>query len=497
MPLVILEYVNLFDRLIIQTQDQNSNHICNSGNSGTSNLPSMTLFPQLSPWLSQPSSPQSEPAWSPPDSRRSTLDLVETCVLTLILCSWSVVHPDIPPQGKKRRWAPDRLFCALRIIILPLYFLGVAFEELWESRLICLELKNVESKKREEHGNPEVHCTNDQGHNQDVPRGSIGVFFRGLWHPVWRTVYESCGLRHVCEAWRFVFPPELVRGFYTEMGGFVLVSGLRGGEELPNSFRGRVTSQGAIELARVGLLPKVSLKLIEDQSKSDKLAKVLVCLQASWMVIQCIARVARSIPLTLLEVHTLVNATCAFFMYLLWFRKPQDVMGPTEVKVNAEMLKTLQDIDKAQEGYYRFADHKIHGLGLNPTQIPQPKNTERLKIVMAMLMPAIYGGVHLTVWKGHFPTNLERILWVTSTLFIMVMPFLTFCVVFPLSMIDHWWVRRMFNFLDRLFQTLSYLTIFLYFCARLYLFVEAFASLRSLPLGSYTAISWTSFIPHF
>ena len=228
--------------------------------------------------LSQPTSPQSEPPWSPPGLRRSTFDLAQACILNLILCSWTAVHPDIPPKNKQHGWTRKKLFCALCAIIAPELFLWMAFDELWESRLICLELKKLESTRAEKtvssggnptttvhsspelkdmvvlpadpsRGNPETPCTNDQGNNLDTHGASIGETNRGLWHTV--------------------FPPGLERGFYIEMGGFELVSALSGGGDLPGDFKGRVTPRGAIELARHGLLPEVSLELINDQSKSE------------------------------------------------------------------------------------------------------------------------------------------------------------------------------------------------------------------------------------
>ena len=518
----------------------------------------------MNTWWDQPSSPQSEPPWSPPDSRRSTLDLIETCVLTLILCSWTAIHLDIPTQYNTRNWTNQRLLCALLAILVPEYFLGIAFEELWESRLICLELKKLESERSEEggvsamppdeksavppdenrtptvqclpesndtvvfpgkpsesHGNPETppSRTNDQCHNLNARRGPTQKSLCGLWHIV-------------CESWRKLFPPELQRGFYVEMGGFQLVSDLGEGEDLPDGFKGRVTSRGAIELARAGLLPEVSWEMIADQSKSDTLAKVFVCLQASWMIIQCIVRVTRSIPLTLLEVHTLMNAACAFLMYFLWFQKPQDVVVPTKVRVDHEKLKKLKDIVEANspslpldEGgsvsrKFKLADLGTQGYGLDISKcrIPQSENRKISQAVMLLLLTTIYGGVHLTVWKGHFPTNLEKVMWIASALFIIGGPFLAVSTKFFVWEQQvaqeryRWWdidggVQLYRDLISRkkwvrlvLFCFLSillYLGSALYYYARMYLFLESFVSLRSLPLGSYTATPWISWIPHF
>ncbi|KAL9019878.1 MAG: hypothetical protein Q9185_002820 [Variospora sp. 1 TL-2023] len=67
---------------------------------------------------------------------------------------------------------------------------------------------------------------------------------------------------------------------------------------------------------------------IQDKRKADTLAKVLVCVQVSWMLVQTISRRIVGYPITLLEVHTLVHVACAIAMYVLWFQKPLDVRDP-------------------------------------------------------------------------------------------------------------------------------------------------------------------------
>jgi len=55
-----------------------------------------------------------------------------------------------------------------------------------------------------------------------------------------------------------------------------------------------LTAAGVIELARLSLLPLVSLEAIRDKSKADSIAKFLACGQASWFIIQTIAKVAQN-----------------------------------------------------------------------------------------------------------------------------------------------------------------------------------------------------------
>jgi len=64
---------------------------------------------------------------------------------------------------------------------------------------------------------------------------------------------------------------------------------------------------------------------IDDKSKADLLAKLIVCVQASWTAAQIVARLERGIDLSLLEVATSSYILLALLAYTFWFRKPYNV----------------------------------------------------------------------------------------------------------------------------------------------------------------------------
>ena len=466
-----------------------------------------------SSWLFQPTTPESDPPWSPSVGRRSTLDLVQACVLTLILCSWTAVHPDIPTGEMQRKWKYEKLLCALCALLAPEIILWIAFDELWESRLIYLEL---EAESKIEVIFPANPLSSNS--NQNTDEGWIKTSMPRLWRTLCGTWRTLCGTwRTLCRPWHMVFPPGLEGGFYIEMGGFELVSALSEERDLPSEFKGRVTPRGAIELAQHGLLPVVPLALINDQSKSDKLAKFLVCLQAGWMIAQCIARVAQSLPLTLLELHTVMHAVYAFLIFLVWIKKPHDVMVTTKVKVDDKMLKILEGIVRDESPGFKLIEpvkSRTMAVERSSCGLSQSKKSPISESVMACLAFPLYGGVHLAAWNVHFPSNLERILWIASAISIAGLPFMTIAVEFLLT-----WIRNHIigprpdseSYLTSLknqktwgrwtvyllLVTLDRISLVFWMLARIYLFVESFASLRSLPRGSYKSVSWVSFIPHF
>lgn len=78
----------------------------------------------------------------------------------------------------------------------------------------------------------------------------------------------------------------------------------------------------------------ISKEEILDKSNASGLAKSLVCLQSTWFCIQCLARLAQHLPLSLLEMNTAVHVVAALTVYLFWWQKPLDIEQPTALMVD-------------------------------------------------------------------------------------------------------------------------------------------------------------------
>lgn len=77
--------------------------------------------------------------------------------------------------------------------------------------------------------------------------------------------------------------------------------------------------QGVLDLCKYGCWVYIPETKIDARSKANQFQKALVLLQVSWMALQCITRRAYGLPLTLLEVHTMVHVVCAVLLYIFWF----------------------------------------------------------------------------------------------------------------------------------------------------------------------------------
>lgn len=127
----------------------------------------------------------------------------------------------------------------------------------------------------------------------------------------------------------------MTHSFYAGMGGFVIDTEDR---DLPDLIdknpRLSLTAQGVLFLANHGHdMSYISETSIKDRSKADGLAKLLVCLQSGYMIVQYAGRLAAHLPMTLLEINTLGHVLCALIMYLFWREKPQDIHDATIIPV--------------------------------------------------------------------------------------------------------------------------------------------------------------------
>lgn len=98
-----------------------------------------------------------------------------------------------------------------------------------------------------------------------------------------------------------------------------------------------ITAEGVRQLSFLNRLPMIQDSQVRDKSKADGVTKCIVIIQAGWMIIQCIARVQQSLPVTLLEINTVGHVICAFALYLLWWNKPLDIMDPHVINRSPEL----------------------------------------------------------------------------------------------------------------------------------------------------------------
>jgi hypothetical protein len=329
---------------------------------------------------------------------------------------------------------------------------------------------------------------------------------------------------------------NLAYGFYVIMGGFVV--DIHDIDALERYWSGppqaTLTSQGMLVLADGGHFFDISPDAISDKSKATIIGKALICIQVTWMVMQCIARKAASYPLTLLEIHTMVHIVCALLLYTFWFevsslflktarlgsltvkstwQKPLNITEPIIIDKSkcAETIRRIVHSFKKERvhagtAFEPYLNRKRgegfeYSVDVSASNLPHLSRfsffalDKKIPLFLFSLLPAIYGGIHLSVWGFEFPSNIEGLLWKIScfNLAATTVSF-TILVLWYSKVFEVEKLRQKFSRLFSLF-CLAVLAI-AYVLSRLYIVTEALISLRHVPIRVYSTVPWSQNIPH-
>lgn len=425
-------------------------------------------------------SPKYEPAWTSGPTRRGTLDILFSCVLTLVLCVWTTVHANIEPEmWHGSRSAPEveveaatsptrigtetdgfvprspkvvntkpnipapsalnkkKLAWSLVTLLFPEITLFVAAHERKTVHLLQKEMHKISRYSPKENG-----WVWDRTLSYYALMGGFVVEQKaGALDPPLSTITEN-------ERPSFKENADGIDGTQSNMTGPHITHRASYLER-----RRTLTPQGVIYLASLKQLPHYTPQTVKDKSKASLLAKFLVCFQAIWMVIQVLGRYATHLPVTLLELYTILHTVCAVAMYLIWMDKPFDVTQPTFIPLSSEVLQVLaNNLDESpsdlDEGYHHptniFWNHNYREClttraGLGKLLFRQLLDWDRLKkgdIIDRFLLllgaykamwngwrsfgweafalsfvGVVHGGLHMVAWDYSFPSDAERRLW--------------------------------------------------------------------------------------
>lgn len=201
-------------------------------------------------------------------SGRGTITLVLSSLLTLVLCVWSALHLNVPRRNQTK-W--QDFWLNFRWIVTGIYAPELVVFTAWRQWCSARLLQQlVEESLRD--SQPDLQSKKD--------------------NTEW-TISHS---------------------FFACTGGFAFeLPSL--GRSIPGATdsiidrpkRLTLTARGMTVLARCGHIPSVRKEEIEDKSKANDLAKAAVIVQATWMLIQVIGRLASGLPVTPLEVNTVAH----------------------------------------------------------------------------------------------------------------------------------------------------------------------------------------------
>ncbi|KAK0115653.1 hypothetical protein ONS95_000077 [Cadophora gregata] len=237
--------------------------------------------------------------WVAESRGRGTLTLVSSCIFTIFLCTWVVIHPHVSKSPLLRGLHKFALF--LKTIVAPELIAVEALQE-WS-----------QAKKMKE---------------------SCATFTKGD---------ETFTLIHA------YFIGMLALKYRTPLGNKVI---------WPNQYVW-LLEQKLIDWkdhASWGL----SVEVISDKSNADGTVKLAALTQVSWFLAQCIMRTAHDLPLSQLESMTISYVPLFAVTYFLWWIKPKDIMTPSIVELpvmTLEQMAKFEDMAVSNE----FDDDRLGG----------------------------------------------------------------------------------------------------------------------------------------
>ncbi|KAK2877848.1 hypothetical protein FQN49_001141 [Arthroderma sp. PD_2] len=479
-----------------------------------------TTHTELQGWVSSPNG-------------RGTLDIVSSCVVTIILCGWSSICVNVPsPKHPQRNLLIDKwhMFC--------LCLLGPEF-------IYMLALGQY-----------------------TAARESVQTFHNSG-YPGW----------------------TLTHAFYANMGGFVFQP--YGWKLFPINSKELhyLVTRGYLEF------PKVTRREIKDRNKSSGLGRMITLSQILWFTLTVIVRAVQHLAITTLEVTTLGFIFCTLGTAVCWSQKPMDVESAIileskftmeEILINAGdvasepyRLTPLDFVDRGEwiiNVMWKYCVNTLGHMGI----IYRQKRVRPIERISSLrftktggIGSAVFSVAYLTIffaaWNFHFPSQIEKLLWrvaivITIGLCILGAGYQALCpntgynlkekaeiksqirsifspgqrdrdlAPLPLPVTSNgisrqpskesskpprkktrnnfWDESRLRKFIrhkplnnspdkdpefDAPFWTIMgmFPLFSLYIFCRLYILVEDFIGLRELPASAFQTVSWSTYLPHF
>ncbi|KAK8164189.1 hypothetical protein IWX90DRAFT_415979 [Phyllosticta citrichinensis] len=218
--------------------------------------------------------------WVPESSGRGTMDIITSCFFTILICTWTVIHPRVLTTQRIARL--HKLAQLVKTILAP--------------EMICLESLQewVQARKMVKRSS---HATQDG-------LKIVQAFYVGMLGIRYRTPHGSRALWPSQYTW--LLNNDLVKWSDRDAWG-------------------------------------LSEDVIQDKSKADGLVKLTAVIQVTWFLLQCITRAAHDLAISPLEAMTLAYVFVVLITYLFWWLKPKDITTVSFVTLPS-MDRTQQEI---------------------------------------------------------------------------------------------------------------------------------------------------------
>ncbi|RXW20433.1 hypothetical protein EST38_g5430 [Candolleomyces aberdarensis] len=249
---------------------------------------------------------------------RSTPEIIWTCLITTLLCTWVSMHPDIVGYNSTRwqrikarmLWFLVAFIAPELALIYALYQWRVADyvaykiggRKTFRTRT-AIRIKNLTVALVGERLSAWLKIKREDDDDNPWKR------FHGHFLLMGGVIFDIDGRYEYISLWKLSENPNDGESNDGD-------SNLNGGDKRLFDARNTLKS-----------LPSKNIEIL-DRSKGDALTKGLTFVQTFWFIVQFAARGVQNLNVTALEVITLVYAVTALLAYIFWWDKPLHVQNP-------------------------------------------------------------------------------------------------------------------------------------------------------------------------
>ena len=436
---------------------------------------------------------------------RGTIDILWSSLFTILACTWTVLHLNVPEQRLDRdtgwrgdiKWAVKGFLKSAKWVLItvlaPELLLGKYAGDLIGARN---DARAMEAYAEED----------------DVPWTIVHSFFANMGGFAIRSYVPS----------RVGKQEEA--GTQTDRDSPRGLDGDREHEQLKNSITTaqadttkihgqelyHLVGDDIIELRRQGALsrlPYISPDELQDRSKIDSFTRAIAVVQIVWTVVQICTRAARHLAISQLEIAVAAFAASAIVIYGLNWDKPKGVQVPITIlqysgKVPDTISSVLSLASSARSQHPGLLavltnamfgqQHSEPGAHISNVDVVDSAVLEGGPETGGLLFGSvIFGGIHLAAWNFHYPTRAEQLLWQIASLWCTCFYSVLLAILYPIIE-----VAKALHFDSDLSEKrVVELSLILYVVARLYLLIEMFRILLFLPPSAYIS-TWATNVPH-
>ncbi|KAI1145625.1 hypothetical protein F4825DRAFT_443416 [Nemania diffusa] len=355
--------------------------------------------------------------WQDSPSRRGTLGIVENCLVTIFACTWSIQHLNVPGKDDTHTTKFLRTLKWMLIsILLPELILAHAILQL------AMAVQGLDAMQ-------------DAGIRVKYPR----------WLPVLRRLQRNNNKSPESRAQDDGTTREnnqavwtLTHAYFANMGGFTWNGELPQSPPRSQAYYSITCSHIASQHTNISNLYLYDEATIKEKGKSDAFAKGLAVIQILQLILSLIVRKDRGLPVSQLEILTLVFAICGLATYVSCWYKPRNVtvplpiaftFGPTGFERPFDsfyhtLLKRLPAKARARnrhiEGRYSIEDSSS-GRILNDN-IFTASSRPSFALYLLMILCVALGSLHAIAWNFEFPTFAEKTAWRVTTIVSVAIP---------------------------------------------------------------------------